>query len=90
VINCCKNLFFSLLAGAFVWIFDALIDYLVYDQSTLFTLSFAAPDGHKGFIRIGIITSFVFIGIAKTIYNRTEDSNAKNEQQKKTNMRITK
>jgi len=90
MINCCKNLFFSLLAGAFVWGFDALIDYLVYDQSTLFTLSFAAPDGHKGFIRIGIITSFIFIGIVRTIYKRAEDSNTGNEQQKKTNMPIIK
>ena len=90
MINCCKNLFFSLLAGTFVWIFDALIDYLVYDQSTLFTLSFAAPDGHKGFIRIGIIASFIFIGIARTIYKRAEDSNTGNEQQKKTNMPIIK
>ena len=88
--NCCKNVFFSLLAGTFVWIFDALIDYLIYDQNTLFTLSFAAPNGYKGFIRIGIIASFLFIGIAKTIYKRTEDSNAKNEQQKKTDMPIIK
>ncbi|MEE9448677.1 MAG: hypothetical protein V3V72_01400 [Ignavibacteriaceae bacterium] len=80
MINCCKNVFFALLAGASVWIFDALLDYLIYDQNTFFTLSFVAPDGHKGFIRLGIIASFLFIGIIKVINKRVEDSNAGKEQ----------